>query len=232
MARQHFKLVQPEDQRQDLEQRFRRCADTKDHTGVVAELLATHGDVGWRDGAHFVDYAEPTFQDWIGQSQTGGVRTLLAFRRTPDGWSSETAGDLPLWTRWHHCHGRGYGYVELEEVECRNRIAVLSSGREELALLFLEQLAATEPQAEHLGFCEEVGFNLSPVDACLASRAHPVILRPCSSDINPVELIWNYSRGWICKRVLERLKQLIKAWATGLRPFMIVASRVMAAMHA
>ena len=83
MPRPYFKLTLPAAQRQALETRFRDTDNVKDRTRLQAVLLATRGDVGWRDIAQMAGGAVSSAQTWIAHFQAGGIEALLARKKAP-----------------------------------------------------------------------------------------------------------------------------------------------------
>jgi len=83
VPRPHFKLTLPAAQRLTLAARFRQADNVKDRARLQAVLLATRGDVGWRDIAHMVGCAKSSVQTWIANYQAGGLAGLLARKKAP-----------------------------------------------------------------------------------------------------------------------------------------------------
>jgi transposase len=83
MARAHFKLVITVEQRAEVERCFRQTQDVRQRSRLQAVLLATRGDVGWRDVAQMVGCAVSTLQEWIGKYLAGGLAGLLSRKRAP-----------------------------------------------------------------------------------------------------------------------------------------------------
>lgn len=83
MPRPYFELTLPEAQRRTLEARFRQTDNVKGRARLQAVLLATRGDVGWRDIAHMVGCARSSVQTWLANFQAGGLEGLLARKKAP-----------------------------------------------------------------------------------------------------------------------------------------------------
>ncbi|MBI5799812.1 MAG: transposase [Verrucomicrobia bacterium] len=88
---------------------------------------------------------------------------------------------------WEYLHGA------LEVVEGQSCFAFLPSVGLDLTALFLTQLAASDPQAEHVVVYDQAGFHLRPGDARVPARVHLVLLPPYSPELNPVEGVWDYA---------------------------------------
>ena len=340
MARPHFKLVMPEDQRRALEQRFRQSDNVKDRARLQAVLLATRGNVGWRDIAQMVGCAVSTLQDWMAKFEAGGVAGLLARKQAPGKPSPvqaaavqaqlkaglakgawRTAGQVQQWLAQTHriklaersvyywlgklrgvlrvprpvhvkrdpaaasafreqfvqklvdlqlpagrpvkvwvmdearfglhsqtrrCWGlRGvpgvvprqhryewdYLYGALDVVGGQSCFAFLPRVGLDVTPRFLDQIVATDPQAEHVVLYDQAGFHLRPADARLPARVHLVLLPPYSPDLNPVEGVWDYAQDATCNRVFERLEQMQVAVTERLRPLWENPTRVLSLVH-
>lgn len=340
MARPHFKLTLPEAQRRSLEQRFRQSDNVKDRARLQAVLLATRGDVGWRDIAALVGCAKSSVQTWLAKFQTDGIDGLLARKKAPGKPSPlqaanvqaqlqaglqtgqwRTAGQVRQWLEKTHgikraersiyywlgkvsgvlrvprpvhvkrdptaaaafraqfgqklvdlklpagrpvkvwvldearsglhsqtrrCWGlRGvpvvvprqhryeweYLHGALEVVEGQSCFAFLPSVGLDLTALFLAQLAASDPQAEHVVVYDQAGFHLRPGDARVPARVHLVLLPPYSPELNPVEGVWDYAQDATCNRVFASLDALQAAVTERLRPYWEEPGRVLGQVH-
>ena len=58
-----------------------------------------------------------------------------------------------------------------------------------LSGLFLERLAASDPEAEHVVIWDQAGFHPKPELHAVPARVHLVPLPPYSPELNPVEAI-------------------------------------------
>ena len=341
MARPHFKLVLTPEQRRDLETRFRESHNVKDRARLQAVLLATRGDVGWRDIARIVGCAVSTLQTWLAKFAADGVAGLLARKQAPGKASAvaapavqeqlqaglkkgqwRTAGQVREWLEKTHgiqraqrtmyywlgklhgvlrvprpAHTKGdpaaaaafretglaqklaelqlkpgcpvkvwvldearfglhsqtrrcwglravpvvvprqhryewdYLYGALEVVAGGSCFAFLPSVNLELTPLFLEQIAATDPQAEHVVIYDQAGFHLRPGDARLPARVHPVLLPPYSPELNPVEGVWDYAQDATCNRVFASIEEMRAAVTARLRPYWEEPGRALSAVH-
>ena len=340
MPRPYFKLTLPEAQRQALEQRFRATDNVKDRTRLQVVLLATRGDVGWRDLAQMAGCAVSSAQTWIANFQAGGIEALLARKPAPGKTSPlqaadvqaqlqaglkagpwRTAGQVRAWLEKTHqikraersiyywlgklsgvlrvprpvhlkrepaaaaafrdqfgqklvdlqlpvgrpvkvwvldearfglhsqtrrCWGlRGvpvvtprqhryeweYLHGALEVVEGGSCFAFLPSVGLDLTALFLEQLTASDPQAEHVVVYDQAGFHLRPGDARVPARVHLVLLPPYSPELNPVEGVWDYAQDATCNRVFATLDELQAVVTERLRPYWEEPGRVLGQVH-
>ena len=83
---------------------------------------------------------------------------------------------------------------------------------------FLEQIAASDPAAEHVVIWDQAGFH-PPAEARLPDRIHLLPLPPYSPELNPVEGLWDQIKDELCNRVFATLEALEAAVTAALRPF-------------
>jgi len=121
----------------------------------------------------------------------------------------------------------GYLYSALEvdganaaEFLCLPRVGL------DLSRLFLEQIAASDPQAEHVVIQDQAGFHLDPKRHALPERIHLVSLPPYSPELNPVEAMGDLIKDRIGNTLWATLDQLEETIAEELRPFYHSAERV------
>ncbi len=83
----------------------------------------------------------------------------------------------------------GYLYSALEVDG--NQAQILCLPRVDLGMsrLFLEHLASSDPQAEHVVIEDQAGFHLNPELHPMPARIHVLPLPPYSPELNPVEAI-------------------------------------------
>ena len=98
---------------------------------------------------------------------------------------------LPIW---------GYLYSALE-VDGENAAEFLCLPRVDLEMsrMFLEHVAACDPQAEHVVIQDQAGFHLNPELHELPPRVHVIPLPPYSPELNPVEAIGDVIKDRIGK---------------------------------
>jgi transposase len=121
----------------------------------------------------------------------------------------------------------GYLYSALEvdgdnasEFLCLPRVGL------DLSRLFLEQIAASDPKAEHIVIQDQAGFHLHPRHHRLPDRVHLVSLPPYSPELNPVEAMGDLIKDRIGNTLWTSLEKLEDAIAEELRPFYESAERV------
>lgn len=121
----------------------------------------------------------------------------------------------------------GYLYSALE-VDGENAAEFLCLPEVSLAMsrLFLEHLAARDPQAEHVVIWDRAGFHPKAEIHAVPARVHLVELPPYSPELNPVEAIGDLIKDRIGNALWETLEALEDALGEELRPLWENAQRV------
>jgi transposase len=121
----------------------------------------------------------------------------------------------------------GYLYSALE-VDGKNEAEFLCLPRVDLAMsrLFLEHLAASDQQAEHVVIQDQAGFHLNPERHPMPARIHVLPLPPYSPELNPVEAIGDLIKDRIGNTLFEKMELLEEAIGEELRPLWENAERV------
>ena len=95
-----------------------------------------------------------------------------------------------------------------------------------MSRLFLEQLTARDPEAEHVVIWDQAGFHPASDSADLPSRIHLISLPPYSPELNPVEAIGDLIKDRIANTLWHTLESLEQALGKELRPIYESAERV------
>ena len=121
----------------------------------------------------------------------------------------------------------GYLYSALE-VDGENAAEFLCLPRVDLGMsrMFLEQLAARDPQAEHVVIQDQAGFHLNPELHEMPARVHVIPLPPYSPELNPVEALGDVIKDRIGNTLWTTLEALEESMAEELRPIYESAERV------
>jgi hypothetical protein len=121
----------------------------------------------------------------------------------------------------------GYLYWALE-VDGANAAEFLCLPEVSLAMsrLFLERLAACDPQAEHVVIWDQAGFHLKAGLQAVPERVHLVELPPDRPELNPVEAIGDLIKDAIGNVRWRTLEELEAAIGEELRPIYETAERV------
>lgn len=93
---------------------------------------------------------------------------------------------------------------------------------------FREQIAASDPAAEHVVIWDQAGFHPRAEGACLPVRIHRLPLPPYSPELNPVEGLWDQLRDALGNRPFATLEDLEAAVIEALRPFWQCRDKVVA----
>jgi transposase len=121
----------------------------------------------------------------------------------------------------------GYLYSALEvDGENAAEFACLPGVSLEMSRLFLERLAARDPQAEHIVIWDQAGFHPQPGLHTLPERIHLIPLPPYSPELNPVEVIGDVIKDRIANTLWDTLQALEEALGEELRPIYESADRV------
>lgn len=121
----------------------------------------------------------------------------------------------------------GYLYSALEvDGENAAEFACLPGVSLELSRLFLERLAARDPEAEHVVIWDQAGFHPQPGLHELPARVQVLPLPPYSPELNPVEVIGDVIKDRIANTLWPTLESLEEALGEELRPIYESAERV------
>lgn len=96
----------------------------------------------------------------------------------------------------------------------------------DLSGLFLERLAARDPEAEHVVIWDRAGFHPQAGLHELPARVHVLPLPPDSPELNPVEVIGDVLKDRIANTLWHTLEALAEALGEELRPIYENAERV------
>lgn len=124
-----------------------------------------------------------------------------------------------------------YVYGAVEVVEGLAQFQFLPSVSLRLSRGFLQQIADSDAQAEHVVIWDQAGFHPRPGDAQLPARIHLLPLPPYSPELNPVEGLWDQTQDVTCNQHFADLDQLEEALTQALRPFWETPARVLSLVH-
>ena len=113
----------------------------------------------------------------------------------------------------------GYVYGALDVVEGGGEFCYMPTVTLEHVAAFLEQVAASDPEAEHIVIWDGAGFHHRPGDDRLPERIHLVPLPPYSPELNPIESLWDVVKDQICNRVYATLDAIEEHITEALRPY-------------
>jgi transposase len=124
-----------------------------------------------------------------------------------------------------------YIYGALEVVQGGAEFRFMPSVSLDFSCGFLEQIAATDLQAEHVVIWDQAGFHPRPKAATLPARIHLVPLPPYSPELNPVEGLWDQVQDCTCNRRHADLDELETTLTKALKPFWETPSKVLSLIH-
>ncbi len=257
MARKRTKLALSAAQAAELKTQIRAATDPRDKERLQVVFWATSGQHSLAALAELAGRARSTIQVWLDDYTAGGVGQLLE-RTPPPGKPSlvartkvqaelkaglkaghwRTAGQVAAWIQEKHGIKRAAKslYYWLGKVGGALRVPRPCHVQQNPAATaafraFLQQLAASDPAAEHVVIQDQAGFHPRTGDAGLPERIHLLPLPPYSPELNPLEGLWDQVQDVTCNRRHESLDDLEQTLTTALRPFWETPARVLALIH-
>lgn len=114
-----------------------------------------------------------------------------------------------------------WGYLhEAMEVDGENKLELLFTPVIDQAthLLFLKQIAESQPEALHIVIADQAGFHLKQNDSRLPANLRLEPLPPYSPELNPVEKLGDLVKDAICNQLYPNLRKLEDAIYGELKP--------------
>jgi len=108
--------------------------------------------------------------------------------------------------------GLGSGRSKCGEFLCLPEVSLEMSG------LFLNHLAVSDPEAEHVVIWDQAGFHSKPEWHAVPARVHLVSLPPYSPELNPTEAIGDAIKDRIGNMLWAIMADLEQAIGEELRP--------------
>ncbi|MDA0578524.1 MAG: IS630 family transposase [Verrucomicrobia bacterium] len=185
-----------------------------------------------KDAAAAVAFQEHLFENLVGLNLPVGVPVKV--------WVQDEAR-IGLHDPQRRCWAlRGVRVVKARQQEYEwcyvcGALEVLSGAAEfrilptvglELTHGFLEQIAASDPQAQHVVIWDQAGFHHREGDPRTPPRVHLLALPAYSPELNPVERLWDLLKDTLCNRVYHGIQALEDAACEALQPFLQDAARV------
>lgn len=124
-----------------------------------------------------------------------------------------------------------YVYGALEVVQGGAEFRFMPSVSLDFSCGFLEQIAASDPRAEHVVIWDQAGFHPRPMAATLPERIHLLPLPPYSPELNPVEGLWDQVQDCTCNRRHADLEDMETTLTEALRPFWETPTKVLSLIH-
>lgn len=122
-----------------------------------------------------------------------------------------------------------WGYIyEALEVDGAHAMEALfvPSVDKQISRIFLQQIAASDPQAKHIVIWDQAGFHPKPDEPDLPNNISLLPLPPYSPELNPVERLGDIVKDAICNQLFTTLDSLQAAVLNALQPFRSEAQRV------
>lgn len=113
----------------------------------------------------------------------------------------------------------GYIYGALDVVDGGAEFCYFPSVNLDLVSIFLNQIADSDPDAEHVVIWDNAGFHYRPEDPRIPERIHLLPLPAYSPELNPVEKVWDMVKDRIANRVYPMLDDIEESISEVLQPF-------------
>jgi transposase len=117
------------------------------------------------------------------------------------------------------CYQWEYVYGAVEVVAGETEFQFMPTVGLDLSGGFLQQIANSDPAAEHVVIWDGAGFHPAGATALVPTRIHLLRLPAYSPELNPVEGLWDQMKDCLCNRVFPTLEELEQALTEALRPF-------------
>ena len=124
-----------------------------------------------------------------------------------------------------------YVYGALEVLEGDAQFRFMPSVNLDFSRDFLQQIAASDLQAEHVVIWDQAGFHPRSQDAGLPERIHLLPLPPYSPELNPVEGLWDQVKDCTGNQRHANLDALEQTLTAALRPFWETPAKVSSLIH-
>ena len=124
-----------------------------------------------------------------------------------------------------------YVYGALEVVAGGAQFRFMPSVGLDLSREFLQQIAASDPAAQHVVIWDQAGFHPRAGDLRLPARIHLLPLPPYSPELNPIEGLWDQVPDLTCNRRHASLDALEETLTAALRPFWETPAKVLSLIH-
>jgi transposase len=124
-----------------------------------------------------------------------------------------------------------YAFAALECTQGSIEVAYWDGVELPVTLKFLEQIAASEPGAEHVIIYDGAGFHPKPGVHTLPEHVHVILLPPYSPELNPVENLWDLLRDEVCNKAFDHLADLQERLTTALQTYRLQSTKVSSLIH-
>jgi transposase len=124
-----------------------------------------------------------------------------------------------------------YAFAALECTQGSMEVAYWNGVELPVTRNFLEQIAGSEPGAEHVIIYDGAGFHLKPGVHTLPEHVHVICLPPYSPELNPVENLWDLLRDEVCNQAFEHLSDLQERLSAALQNYRQQSAKVTSLIH-
>lgn len=104
-----------------------------------------------------------------------------------------------------------YLYGALEVTRGEAHFCQIGGANLEWDRLYLQDLAATDPQAIHILIRDQAGFHLRDGDPRLPANVRIIDLPPYSPELNPCEQLWDLIKDELGNRIFRSIEELREA---------------------
>lgn len=140
---------------------------------------------------------------WVMDEARFGLHTML--RKL---WSLRgTRPVIPSQTKYEW----DYLYGALEVTRGEAHFCQMGSVSLECDRLYLENLAASDPECVHVLIRDQAGFHIRDGDVRLPSNVRIIDLPPYSPELNPCEQLWDQIKDRLGNRVFQSIEELREA---------------------
>lgn len=112
-----------------------------------------------------------------------------------------------------------YLYGSLDVIGGQAHFCQIPSVSQDWDRIYLENLAATDPEVIHVVMRDQAGFHLREGDPRLPARVRIIDLPPYSPELNPCEQLWDMVKDQIGNRVFATIQELRAATLPALTRF-------------
>jgi len=124
-----------------------------------------------------------------------------------------------------------YVFAALECTQGELQAAYWDGVNLDITRSFLEQVAASAPEAEHIMIYDGAGFHLDPGVHSLPPHMHVIELPPYSPELNPVEGFWDLLRDEVCNQAFDTVEQLQERLVPALARYWEGTSKPLSLVH-
>lgn len=107
-----------------------------------------------------------------------------------------------------HKYQWGYIYGALEVVSGEAEFFFSPTVNLGVSQTFLQQIADSDPEAEHVVIWDGAGFHQRPGHELLPAHVHIVMLPGYSPELNPIEKLWDILKDGLCNKIFANVEAI------------------------